>query len=87
MAAASLSCAPGQYRPDELRALAASPRDGRPRGALPFPMGVGAWGAVPFRRFPSRFLLLLSSPLVLVAAGAAGAGISGVAIVRPAIGR
>ena len=72
-------------RPGTVQARRASsarsfPRDGRPRGALTFAIRVGAWGAVPFRRFPSRFLLLLSSPLVPVAAGLAGASISGLGV-------
>ena len=70
---------PGTVQVRRASSARSFPRDGRPRGALTFAIRVGAWGAVPFRRFPSRFLLLLSSPLVPVAAGLAGASISGLA--------
>ena len=53
--------------------------DGRPRSALLFAMGVGAWRPpVPEVSFTVPATVFLSS-LVLVAAGLAGTGISGVA--------
>ena len=73
-------------RPGTVQARRASsarsfPRDGRSRGALPFAMCATGWGAVPVRRFCSIVRAAAFLCLVLVAAGAAGAGISGVASV------
>ena len=81
LAAACLSCAPGQSRPDELRALAASPATAD-RGAR-YPSRCAQPVGAPSRSggFVQWFVLPLILSLVLVAAGAAGAGISGVASV------
>ena len=73
-------------RPGTVQARRASsarsfPRDGQPRGALPFAMCATGWGAVPVRRFCSMVRAATLLSLVLVAAGSAGAGISGVASV------
>ena len=69
---------PGTVQARRATSARSFPRDGRPTGALPFAMCATGWGAVPARRFCSLVRAPAILCLVLVAAGASGAGISGV---------